>query len=373
MLRGGGRVAWQLVGMAVALWVAGQVFAGLQPVLVSIFVALVISAIVSPFAARMEAAGVHVGIAAGLGVVLVVGAMAASLTFVGVRLVAELPALVDDLEAQRQPILDWFANGPLALSEGEVMDLLDRGIAEAEAAAGDGNGEANVADAAADEELEDDGVGPRPALTVAVLKAAFTTTRMLGFALVGVVLAFFLVRDRRAIADAIVRFSAGGSHDGRANAALAKGWRALIGYVRGSVFIGTVDALLIGAALFILDVPLAGVLTVLTFLAGFVPVVGATVTGLFAVVVVGVSIGVGPGIGMLVWIIVVQQLDGNVLQPMVMRSETNLHPIATILSLTVGGLLGGVLGALLAVPVAAVVTNVVAELLTPTPPDPIVV
>lgn len=360
LLRASGRVAWQVVGVAVAIYLLGRVFELLQHVLLSVFVALVLGALVTPIGRRIEGWGLNRTLATGVGLVLVVGVLGGSIGFVGVRLFEELPSLVEDVKAQREPVLEWLSREPLSLSEEEVMAVLNRGIEEASQASA---GEDAPPPPADPEELEGDGEGPEPGVTVAMLRGAFATTRTLGFVLIGVVLAFFVVRDRDRIADGVVRFAAGGRHDSVGYAALRRGWRALHGYVRGSMIVGAIDATLIGVVLFVIGVPLAGVLTVLTFLGGFVPVAGATVAGLLAVGVTTLDQGFGVGGALLAWIIVVQQLDGHILQPLVMSHETNLHPIVTILALTVGGIVGGLLGALLAIPVAAVLTNMAAEML----------
>lgn len=366
MLRDGGRVAWQFIGIAVALYVLGFMFARVREVLLAVFVALVLAAIMTPVSNRLERLGWGRTLAASAALLVVIGVIGGALGYVGVRLVEELPDLAQDLKDQRQPALDLLARPPLSLSEEEVGLLLNRSIEQAAESPEDASSSAD--DEAA--EIVDDGQGPAPGLTVAVLRGSVRAARLAGAILIGVVLSFFLVRDRDRLIESTMSFAVGKDNDRRAFVALRRGWRALIGYVRGSVIIGAVDALAIGAALFALRVPLAGVVTVLTFLAAFVPVVGATAAGLAAVLLVLVSAGPAAALGMLVWVIVVQQFDGNVLQPAVMAQETNLHPIATILALTIGGLVAGILGALLAVPVAAVLTNVVAGLLEHEPGPP---
>lgn len=356
LLESAGRIAWQIVGVAVAVWIMGLVFSRVREVLVAVFVALVLVALVEPLAMRMERRGLGRRTAGAVGLGVIVLTLAGSITVVGMRLVADLPEVVADLRSQRQPLLELLERPPLSLTEEEVGQLLDRGIEEASGEQGDTADEVVSSEPAGDDE------GPAPGVTIALIRGAASATKLVGAGLIGVVLAFFLLRDRDAIANGAVRHLAGGPYDDRARAALGRGWRALIGYVRGSVLIGLIDAGLIGAALFILGVPLAGVLTGVTFLAAFIPVVGATLTGLLAVVIAFVSVGTGPALGLLVWIVVVQQLDGHLLQPMVMQGQANLHPVVTILALTVGGLVGGILGALLAVPLAAVVTNMAASL-----------
>ncbi len=143
--------------------------------------------------------------------------------------------------------------------------------------------------------------------------------------------------------------------------------RALTGYVRGIVIIATVDAVAIGAALLVLGVPLWLSLTVLTFFGAFLPIVGATVAGGVAVAVTLVLEGGRDAIIVLVAALVVQQLEGNVLQPLIMGRALRLHPLAILCAVTAGGLLLGVVGALVAVPLTAV-TYSAAHALAARPP-----
>ncbi len=135
-------------------------------------------------------------------------------------------------------------------------------------------------------------------------------------------------------------------------------WLTLTGYVRGTVLVALVDGLLIGLAVGILGVPLAIPLGVLVFFGAFVPIVGATVTGFVAVVVALASRGPVTALLVLAAVILVQQVEGHVLQPLVMGRMVSLHPLGVVLAITAGSLLAGLLGAVVAVPVAAVLTTV---------------
>lgn len=139
------------------------------------------------------------------------------------------------------------------------------------------------------------------------------------------------------------------------------GVRVLGGYVRGTAFIALVDAVFIGAVLFILGVPLALPLTVIIFLSGFVPIVGATVASILAALVALVGTENGPFTALMVIIaaIVVNQLEGNFLQPTVMAQSLKLHPLVILVALTAGTILGGITGAVLSVPIAAVAWAIV--------------
>jgi predicted PurR-regulated permease PerM len=139
-------------------------------------------------------------------------------------------------------------------------------------------------------------------------------------------------------------------------------WGVLGGYVRGTALIAAIDATLIGIGLWILGVPLAFALSVIIFLGAFIPFVGATISGLFAVLV-ALADG-GPWIALIALGIVlgVQFLEGNFLQPIIQSRTVDLHPAVILLAVAAGGSLFGILGAYLAVPVTAVAFAVTAAL-----------
>ncbi|MET0844470.1 MAG: AI-2E family transporter, partial [Mycetocola sp.] len=139
------------------------------------------------------------------------------------------------------------------------------------------------------------------------------------------------------------------------------GVRVLGGYVRGTALIAFVDAFFIGIVLFVLGVPLALPLTVIIFLSGFIPIVGATVASILAALVALVGTENGPVTALLVLAaaILVNQLEGNFLQPTVMAQSLKLHPLVILVALTAGTILGGITGAVLSVPIAAVAWAIV--------------
>lgn len=139
-------------------------------------------------------------------------------------------------------------------------------------------------------------------------------------------------------------------------------WFVLGRYVRGTIVIAFADAVGAGIAMAILGVPLTLSLSVLIFLGAFVPIVGSTVAGAVAVLVTLVTVGPVQALILLGAVIVVQQLEGNLLQPLVMGRALDLHPAAIVLSVTAGALVAGVLGALIAVPVVAIAYRVTDDL-----------
>jgi len=130
------------------------------------------------------------------------------------------------------------------------------------------------------------------------------------------------------------------------------------GYVRGTAVVAFVDASAIGIGLAILQVPLALPLAVIVFLGAFIPLIGATLAGVLAALVALVANG--PLIALIVIIIVigVNQLEGNLLQPVVMAQSLKLHPLVILFALTAGTILAGIVGAVLSVPIAAVAWSI---------------
>jgi predicted PurR-regulated permease PerM len=125
------------------------------------------------------------------------------------------------------------------------------------------------------------------------------------------------------------------------------------GYIRGTSIVALVDAVGIGLALVILQVPLALPLAVIVFIAAFIPIVGATVAGILAALVALVANGPVIALIVIIVVIAVNQLEGNFLQPVVMAQSLKLHPLVILLALSVGTILGGIVGAVLSVPIAA--------------------
>jgi predicted PurR-regulated permease PerM len=135
----------------------------------------------------------------------------------------------------------------------------------------------------------------------------------------------------------------------------SKVWSTLSEFIRQQALVGFIDAFFIGIGLWVLGVPLVIPLAVLTFFGGFVPIIGAFVAGAFAVLVALVSNGFGTALIVLAIVIGVQQIEGNILQPLIQGRGFNIHAAVVILAVTAGTSLAGITGAFLSVPIAAIV------------------
>lgn len=140
-----------------------------------------------------------------------------------------------------------------------------------------------------------------------------------------------------------------------ADGAARNGWTTIVNYARTQLFVAAIDAVGIGLGALLLGVPLAIPVAVLVFLGSFVPIVGAVVTGALAVLLALVYNGPWIALAMLAVVIAVQQIEGHILQPIMMGSAVKVHPLGVVLVVAGGSMVGGIPGALFAVPLAAFV------------------
>jgi predicted PurR-regulated permease PerM len=178
-----------------------------------------------------------------------------------------------------------------------------------------------------------------------------------GFVLMVTILFFFL-KDGPQMWEFLLRPFRGENYV-RARRIGDKTTTVLGSYVRGTATVAAVDAIGILIGLLILQVPLAVPLSVLVFLLAFIPIVGATVAGILAALVALVANGWVNALFVVGVVVLVNQLEGNFLQPFLMGRSMKLHAFVILVALTVGAVLGGIVGAVLAVPIAAAAWGVI--------------
>lgn len=328
-----GARGWQLAGVFAGFFVIWTVFQRLTLLVVTIFIALLLAALLTPVTRWIERIGLPRA-AATLATLAGGAAIVAVATwFVTVQFMNELPSSTGEYRQVRQSVETWLTQGPLDVSQQQISQAVDDAIAAVQSSW------MTIVNRA---------------LALVTIVAAFVTA---------LVIAFFLIRDADRINGWILKRLVADEDRDLAVAAGRRAGDALQGYMRGVVVIGALDALFIGAALFALGIPLAGPLTALTFIGGFFPVVGATVAGLLATLVAAATQDLTTGLIVLAVVVVVQQVDGNVFQPFIMGRAVHLHPIVVLAALTAGGILAGIVGAFMAVPTAAVLTAVGNEVL----------
>lgn len=323
-----GRTAWHLLGLAAAVGLAAWLSWQVRLVLLPLFVAALISIILTPVARAFRLARSPRGLAA-LGAVVV---FLAALTTVGVLvvppLVEQLASLGDTLDDAAGRLERWVERErPFGFDGSDVRAAIAR---------------------ATDVD--------RPSTEVLVTGAQAVAEVVAGL-LFAIVATFFLLRDGPRMREWTVGLLAHDRRDdGRAVIDAVVG--AVTGYVRGSALLGGIEAVTIGAVVAVVGGDLPVLLAVLTFVAAFVPLVGAVIAGMLAVAVTLVSAGTGPAITVAVVAVVVQQFDGDLLAPLVFGRFLQLHPLAVLASISVGVRVAGILGAFAGVPIAASVVAV---------------
>ncbi|MEV8084811.1 AI-2E family transporter [Pseudarthrobacter oxydans] len=178
-------------------------------------------------------------------------------------------------------------------------------------------------------------------------------TFITGALLMAVILFFFLKDGERIWAFILRAFK--GTRLVKARRVGQDSLAVLGGYVRGTAIVAIVDAFFIGLALVVLGVPLALPLAAIVFIGAFIPLVGATLAGVLAALVALVANGPVTALIVIIVVIVVNQLEGNFLQPVVMGRTLSVHALVILLALTAGTILAGIIGAILSVPLAAVI------------------
>ncbi|CAA9465405.1 MAG: hypothetical protein AVDCRST_MAG38-640 [uncultured Solirubrobacteraceae bacterium] len=318
----------RLVIVLGGMWLLGLVVTRMLVVVLPLVVALLLATLFSPPARALERRGWHSGLAAlasvGSGLVVVV----AALSLIIPSFIAELGNLGSTVEQGVRQLGASLARSPLGLTPVQIDNSIDQAVS------GIGGSGGQVA---------------QGVITGALLATQFATSSLLA-----IFLTFFFVKDGARMWFWVTSL-AGSARRPVFHDLGVRSWGVLTAYVHGVALVATVDAVLIAIVLIALGIPLALPLVVLTFIAAFFPIVGALVAGAAAVLVALVTNGVAAAIIVLVAIIFIQQLEGNVLYPVVVGRQLNLHPVAMLLALAIGAVVAGVAGAFLAVPVAAVI------------------
>jgi predicted PurR-regulated permease PerM len=331
---------------AVVLWLVGR----LRLVLVPLAIALLLAALLTPavqwlrrqvrFPRTLATSTVVVG-----GLIVVAG----MLTLVITQFVNGFPDLAAKSTDGIRQIQTWLRDGPFHLSNKQLGDAAD----------------------AAQNWLNTH----RGTVASGALSTAGTALEVLASGFLVLFATFFFLRDGGRIWRFLVGLLPAAARGPMARAG-EQSWLTLVAYVRATVLVAFIDAVGIALALVILRVPFALPLAALVFLSSFVPIVGATVSGVVAVLVALVTRGPLIALLVLIAVVVVQQLEGHVLQPLIMGRAVAIHPLAVIVAIATGVVLAGIIGALVAVPIVAVLNTGIRHLIyrrAEPPPDAVVV
>ena len=338
--------SWRLIVVIAAFYVLLYAAAYVAVVVVPVIVALLLAALLQPGAASLVRHGWSTSLAAFAMLLVGLAVVAGIITLVVERFMAGFTDLADQV-SQGLVQVESYVVRTFPITRGQLQ--------------------------AAVAEAQDFLVGNQEELAT----GAITTATTVGEVFTGIILAlftlFFFLKDGRSIWLWLVGLF---PRDARAylDEAARRSWRTLISYVRATVAVALVDAIGIGIGLVILQVPLVIPLAALVFLGAFIPIIGSFLAGSVAVLVALVSVGPIKALIALAIVVAVMQLEGHVLQPLLLGRAVHVHPLAVVLAIAAGLLIGGIFGALIAVPIVAC-TNVAGTYLSrrhegPRPPEP---
>ncbi|MFI6454276.1 AI-2E family transporter [Streptosporangium amethystogenes] len=321
-----------IIGWAVFYF--AQFIAMLHIVVLPVAIALLLTALLFPVTRRLRAMGMRPIYATWVTMIVALAVLGGTGWIIGARANEEFPGLVDQVRRTAKDVENWLYTGPLHLQPTQISSWVD--------------------------EIGKQMTNQRNEITQTVLTGATVALEVLASIVLLLFVTFFMLKDGDRIWSWFLKGFGGVAP--RVDRAGRTAWVTLSHYVQGTVAVAAVHGVVMGIVLAGMGVPLWAALAVLIFLASFIPIVGIFFAGAVATLV---TLGAKGPIYALIFIgilIVEQQLENHVLQPLIVGRVLHFHPLAIILVLAVGGILAGIAGAAVAVPVAAVIYRALPEL-----------
>ena len=321
----------RIVVIAAAAYVIGWGIGHIWMVLFPVSMALIVATVLSPPVSWLRKKGLPAALAAGIVLVSFLALLGGVVTFLIPQVTDQAGEIASSASGGLQEVRDWLTGEPFNMSNDQI----------------------SAAISALQDKLQDSA----SAISEGVFTTISTATSIIINIVLVLMLTFFFVKDGHRFLPWVSTL--GGHRAGdHLTEVLGRVWSTLGSFIRTQTLVSFIDALIIGVGLAILGSPLALPLAVITFFGGYIPIVGAFVSGGVAVLVTLVTNDYKDALIALVIVVGVQQLEGNVLSPILQGKTMNLHPAVVLLSVTAGGSLFGITGAFLAVPVAASVAEI---------------
>lgn len=325
------RWSLRLVVVAAAFVIVGYVLGRLWIIVLPILLALTLSTALWPPTAWLRKKGWPPALAALVAVVGALIVLGGVIALITPPVVSQAQDIADRAADGLTEIQEWITGPPLNLSEEQISTARESITERLQASAS--------------------------TIASGVITGVTAVTQALVNLFVTLFLSFFFLKDGPRFLPWL-RATVGDRAGEHLDAVLRRSWGTLGGFFRSQAAVGFLDAVFIGIGLLILGVPLALPLAVLTFLGGFVPIIGALIAGSLAVLVALVTQGPTVALIVVAIVVVVQQVEGNILQPILQSRALHLHQAVILLAVAAGSSLYGVAGAFFAVPVVAVLAEV---------------
>ncbi|GLY02567.1 MULTISPECIES: AI-2E family transporter [Actinoplanes] len=345
-LRTSAGISLQVLLVLLMTWVTLDLLGRAWSIIWPLVIALLLTTLTWPPVRFLRRHGWPPALAASLVMVLFLLLAAGTIVGIVTPVAAESKDLTNGVIEGISTVRSWASGPPLNITNDQLSAYLDTATEQIQARVG--------------------------SIATAALTGVSTVVNGLVTTLLALFLMFFFLKDGPRFLPWLSRQLPGRLSTDVPEVA-SRSWDTLGAFVRSQAFVGLLDAVFIGIGLWIVGVPLVLPLAVLTFVTAFIPIIGALFAGLVAVLIALVFVGWTKALIVLAIIIAVQQLEGNVFQPMIQSRGLGLHAAVVLLAVTLGSSLYGIVGGLLAVPVAAMIAvfwNYLREQLSDSPPPP---
>jgi predicted PurR-regulated permease PerM len=321
--------SWRLLLTGLVIYLAFRLAVQLRLVILPLIAALLLTALLQPFASRLRQRGMAPVLATWCLLLLALIVIGGAIALITNQIADQYQVLFSEVQHTANQILHSLAGPPFHVHSARLHTLtrnLLHYISQ-----------------------------HKSVVAGTVLAGGKYLTEFLAGLVLTLFISFFLLKDGDRIWAWLISAMRPQARRRMHNAGI-QSWRALVNYMRGTIVVAAIHAVLLGLALWLLSVPLLVPLVVLVFLAAFVPIIGILVAGGLAILVALATKGWVAAVILLAVLIVENQIEGHLLQPLVVGRIIRLHPLAIILVLAVGAIIAGIPGAIIAVPVAAVIT-----------------
>jgi predicted PurR-regulated permease PerM len=334
--------SWRLLLLAIAIYLISRLLGILYVVVVPCIAALLLTALLQPLTSRLRRAGLPALAATWVTLLIALIVVGGLITLVANRVSADYPTLLAETKHTTAQVQSWLAGPPFHVKNNNIQKYLN--------------------------DIPSYLSKHKSLVEGTVVTGGKIASEFFGGLVLMLFVTFFLVKD----GDRIWNWLIGAMRTDTARRMDRAGhasWLVVVYYMRGTVLVAAIHAIVVGVALWIMGVPLAVPLAVVVFVAAFVPLVGLLAAGALAIVVTLATKGWVDAVILLGILIIEDQLEAHLLQPQVVGKMIRLHPLAVILSLAAGGILAGIPGAVVAVPIVAVITRALPELRRSDPED----
>lgn len=325
--------SWRLLVIFALIYFTLDFLQKFIPLLLPVFVAALLASVARPVAAWLHRKGLGVKFSSIIVFVATITIVGALVYFVGAQIAANAGELTEQASGGLKEVEVWLVEGPLK------QDQVSAGVAKVR-----------------------DFVQHPPDSAVKFAKGtAGTMSNILTGALITAFCLYFFISDGKRIGMWLVKLFPKNAEAKVASSGTVA-WNALTKYTQATTLVAFVDSLGIMLVAWLLGLPLILPIGVLVFIGSFIPMIGGLVTGMVAVLIALITGGPTDAAIMLGGVIAVQQIEGNLLQPLIMGKFVSVHPLAVLLGLAFGFSLAGVPGAFVAVPIIAVINAVALHL-----------